>query len=900
MRGGHLSYRRVARRALLFLAIALPLYGSAPAIAADEIIVEDITARAHVSGVGGYDMVKDEATRETFVQEAPPDSFDPFAAHGNVANTGAQEDQSWGYDISTDADSDVDLVEGVLDVHASGKETAALTTAGGGYALSDSGLTWVQVIFAVTGERSASYRLAGTMKKSFIVSGTPTAGCGNGGWVYIVSYTEQKPVVQPLFPSTDPNGTLTFDEEGTLPPGRYALIAGTDVVGPAYAGNGTLTCGGEYDFDFRVDAPWDCTTTTDGVKVGNALACGSTLKPVEAGSKVYSTPDTAWVGGFEIRPRVGGTLVVDTAANQLREEGTGVDVMFAGVAMPVPLGAIPINQTGGEFELGGAGTLEANLLDLPLEGKAKVAWADNGSAATFEMEVDFDKLIADWGTPANPATGAVVDGSGGKLAARLQNGKGFILDAAEVKAGEISVVPRVLRVQRTLTVKDVLLKYALVNGKHTFAGQATLGVPFLKGKIDATGRVSVYDFSVAGGGLSVSGFNRPIPGAAALFLKSVEGDLQFIPSFGFNLGLVATIGPQVAGTELTEITANARGLALASGCTLGQDPIELALVAKLTPVEQAGLGKATLSGTACVYVTSEVLEGRFKAEAALGGGLFPELMGFEGEVVGWISSSALNYEGTGTLRLPGLPDLSGKEVISSKGIAACTELSVFDFFSGGFGYTWGGAAPQAFSGCDLMPWRETVAASPAAASKRRTVAVRRRVPFVGFSAQTRDGAPRLRVTGPRGERFQSPASGNLLIRPGVVIARIPKENRTYVFVRRPSRGRWRIESLGTPITGIRTSNGLAKPRVNGAVRRVRKTQRYALRYRIRPIAGQRVEFFDRADGVARRLGKATRRRRGTVRFKPVAAADRTHVIEATITQNGLPRDRLVVAKYRVR
>jgi hypothetical protein len=68
-----------------------------------------------------------------------------------------------------------------------------------------------------------------------------------------------------------------------------------------------------------------------------------------AGSGVFTTDQQAWVGGFEIQPRPGGKLVVDTHAPAVDEDGAGVDVVFAGFKVPLPVSLLPVTQPTGRF-----------------------------------------------------------------------------------------------------------------------------------------------------------------------------------------------------------------------------------------------------------------------------------------------------------------------------------------------------------------------------------------------------------------------------------------------------------------------------------------------------------------------------------------------------------------------
>lgn len=244
-------------------------------------------------------------------------------------------------------------------------------------------------------------------------------------------------------------------------------------------------------------------------------------------------------------------------------------------------------------------------------------------------------------------------------------------------------------------------------------------------------------------------------------------------------------------------------------------------------------------------------------------------------------------------------ELSGTNLLSTKGIVACAELGLF---AGGVAYPWGGV-PQAITGCDLAPWQvagsaSSTATSAAVAAGRVTVA--RGLPFAGFSAAGATRPPRVRILGPRGESFTSPADRRGRRSREVVFAPVPSENRMYAFVRRPAAGRWRVVGLDGPIRGIRSARGLAEPKITAKVQPVKGAgSKRRLVYRIRPIPGQKVRFYDRADNIVKPIGRPTSRRRGAVVFTPGKSSGRSHTIEAVVTSGRFPRAVRTVARYRL-
>ena len=739
------------------------------------------------------------------------------------------------------------------------------------------------------------------------ITGSPSFAEGRGQSDFDVSFTLDAAANYTLEGSrTDPSfGDIfisfadldltgaSFSHSGTLQPGSYHL----DVSGVARATHSTFLTNvnespdsGEYSLTLRVgDAVSERAVCAD-VTVGHAVAQGCFDETVP-GSGVFETDQKAWVGGFEIQPRPGGKLVLDTLNPGVSEGGAGVDIVFRGRALPLPVSALPVGFAGGTIPFGQPGTL-AFLFDVPVKGSVTVAWDAGGKESKFEAEIEINELTKGIGEPDPSTLGS------GKLKARLVNGTGFKLEEFEVKIDEISVTPARMIVRRQLKLKNLLLKMELrpdaaMVEQPFWTGQAGITLPLTRGELDVTGRAFVFAGRLAGGGLEVDGLNKPIPDTP-LFLQKVGGDLLFQPRFGFTLLIGGSLGPRVRGKLLMDIDGTMQGGELVSDCTAGRDPSKLEFTAKLTPLavlEANGLAKADLTFRTCLYTgTVPAMELTGKAKIDFLGGV----LGYEGSQTGFITTGGANLEGSVKLRIPALPDLNGQAIISTTGIAACADLT---FFEGGFGYAFGGSQPPAaFSGCDLAPFRVT--ASAAALLARTAVATRvpAGLPHAAFAARSRTGAPRVKVTGPGGFKVTSPRGGRALRSRRVVIVPVKHENTTYVIVNDPRPGSWKVESVerGKPLTRVAFASGLDKPKVKVKLRK--SGRRMVLTYTLRAMPGQKVTFSERGGGVARTIGRA-RGRKGKLTFTPTGGTPRRRTIQAEVTQNGLPRDLITVARF---
>lgn len=678
----------------------------------------------------------------------------------------------------------------------------------------------------------------------------------------------------------------TGSPSGTLDPGVYefdgsasvAIQTSQDVSGPQDLHDSKAT-----DFSASLTVTGGCAD----VPVGFAVAQGCFTERGN-GTGVFTTDQPAWVGGFELHPKPGGLLVVDTQAKLIRTEGAGVDTVFDGTAVPIPAELLPVAVPSASIDVGQAGSVE-KVMGLPVKGKLAVTWTGGGKGSTVEGELSLSDLVASFGlfVSTNQSGGSTV---GGKVKLTLTNGTGVEVSSAQASIDELDVVPIVFKNPNTLALKNVLVKYAKQNGKPFWSGQAFIALPLKGGTIDVGGHVDLLDGHVIGGGVAVDNLNKEIPDTP-VFLQKIGGDLQFEPSFGMNLAVSASIGPRTNGKQIVGLdgTLTSGSLVPASDCPNGQDPFELQGVATITALSKTELlPKSTLTMRTCGYVGPNVAQDASMIADLqfVGGGL-----GVKSTTSGFIGRKGFLQEGAAVVSLPLMPKLSGNLIVSNVGLAACGSLG---FFSGGFALRWNGFAPpvpSTLSGCDLTPFRPTTAAR-AAATKRRaiTVAVPPGQRLFAFAARSATGAPRVRVTGPGGT-FANP-DGRAVRSKRVVIVPSDSEHTTYVVVNHPRAGRWRVASIDPrrPLTGVSTARGLPKPRVSGKV--VGRGATRTLVYSAKLIGGEKVTFFD-AD---RSLGSA-RRTRGRLRFRVVQTGRARHTIVAQVTQNGLPRAELTVAHY---
>lgn len=242
--------------------------------------------------------------------------------------------------------------------------------------------------------------------------------------------------------------------------------------------------------------------------------------------------------------------------------------------------------------------------------------------------------------------------------------------------------------------------------------------------------------------------------------------------------------------------------------------------------------------------------------------------------------------------------LSGRGIISDRGIAACVSAKLLVVrVTLGAGADWDDpiGSARVFTGCDFGRWRTVVRPAQAAGPERR-VTIRPGLRAFSLAVVGRGRAPDVELRGPRGEVYSLPASGPMTVAAATGF-RSPVDGTAYFAVGKPSAGTWRIvpRTGSSEITEVRTADGLPEPSVRLTRLAARRGQ-FAYRYAIRRVAGQKVTFVERARGGERRLA-TTSAAGGVLRFSPSDASGTKRSIVALIEQDGQPRANLTLARF---
>ena len=581
------------------------------------------------------------------------------------------------------------------------------------------------------------------------------------------------------------------------------------------------------------------------IDFGPVEAIASCFKRI--GADQWKSSARVRVGGLDIKPGSGSAdIVLDGKDWEIKTTGS-VEVK----AGPVTLWRAPINWRW-KSDVVFKAEKGAFLKGLPFTGELRVQLVRGGV-----------KILANVGLPGT------LGGVTGQTTLRLTNEDGLRLDNLALNIpgfeirGKLGVEAATLTYQRDATDDEV----------GTWAGGATVLIP----KAGLT-RLGIQGYvAISGGALKelsggVDGLNWLI--GEGFFLQRLRARLITYP-FAFGGGAGISFGPQVMGNEAGSLDGD--------------------LLLKLEgPDEYKATGKLRVAEVtmATGYVT--YAPGR----AFDFGGTFQWRkfgVGVEANVDGWVDGvRSFNAHGDSKLSLSSDLWVGGESNLSNAGIAACRRGWGPDV---GWGYSWGDWAPHIFaSSCDVGPWTANRSLARAASASLGTT-VPPDLPVATFAVTGKDAPPRVVLTAPDGLKITTPAGGASLSNDRVLLFQNPADKTTYVAVKAPAAGNWRIDELpgSAAVTGVRHANGLPEPQVSGRV--VASGRRRTLRYAVKPIPGQRVEFTERMPGGRVRVLGTARGRRGRIAIKPAPGPRGKRRIVAQVLQYDLPREELAVASY---
>lgn len=560
------------------------------------------------------------------------------------------------------------------------------------------------------------------------------------------------------------------------------------------------------------------------------------------------------INGLSVRLEPGAKITFDTKARTVESSGT-VTVRAESIVLwqgkidwKIPAGT---TWDVGELDVGKAG---GDLLGFPLKGKAALRL--RRGAAEIPVHVGLPALFG---------------GVSGDVTIAIDNAGGLRVRDLSIKVANAFM--------GVIQVKDLSFTYQA--DEDVWQGAATLILPPQPPGPSLSAAIGFRqgEFDYARGSLTFPGAGIPLDPFSVVYLQRIGFSVETRP----DLKLAGTVGLS-AGPKIGDVRAVGIDGTLSFTFPDGK-PAILRADGKVSVVD--------------IALASAFFELRTNGYIGFGGrlDLNVPLASVKADFSGVMLGTRFNVEagadvcvGEGVLRVCA----GGRAVVSSVGFAGCANVVGL---SGGLGYRWGDT-PELFSGCDVGPYRATIAQAGGGGARTFSVPSGARGAFVAVRGA--GAAPAVAVVGPDGRRVEVPAAPTGPIR-GADFLATRSGDTTWFVLARPAAGAWRVEKLpgsAAPIRAVDHAQALPEPAVRASVRRAAAggSRARVLSYSVEPVPGQRVWFAERGGAAAKVVGVA-RGAAGTLRWTPADGPGGTRRIVAVVEQDGMPRAELPVASY---
>lgn len=583
---------------------------------------------------------------------------------------------------------------------------------------------------------------------------------------------------------------------------------------------------------------------------------------------------TIRLNGLEIVPEKNVKILLNARERTIDTTGAvTVQLRVDDVTIPLFRGELHLNLPGGEPDtttaapgctgtklLGFNSALSAPVLKgFPIKGEIAVFLKEDSVCIPVALELPKE-----------------LGGIRGNAVLQADNTNGLKLDSLEIVAPTIPVGP--------VLIRDLVVSY--MGSTDSWTGSATLTFPpgFTLGA-----KVTFERGAFKGATVTVSPLPWPgTPLFSGVYLNTVTGGFAVDP-------LSLTIGARVGALPTNPPDGYAVAVTGAIKATF-KDPFTLELGAT---GELFGFPVARLD----VLIDSDLY---FQAKADVTFNL--SVASFSGALTAFVDGPRGQFGGELAARLSvfGYDIAKADAVISSIGLGGCGKI---DLVAGeveiGAGYKWGDSIPfgvkTMWGSCELGPYR-LQAPGPrgrgtrAAGDRTFVVAPGSRLASVRVSGV--DGAPDVILVSPSGERItavEPDAPGG--IKGAKAIAGVsPQERATYLAVPKPAPGTWTLEAQPGSPEVAEVGQATPLPAVKVIARVGGSGRARTLVYTVGDAQGRKVTFFEATPRGERLIGVA-KDGRGTLRFASAPGPGGPRVIRALVEQDGIPRDRLQVARY---
>ncbi|HEY4094602.1 MAG TPA: hypothetical protein VGM33_03785, partial [Baekduia sp.] len=451
-------------------------------------------------------------------------------------------------------------------------------------------------------------------------------------------------------------------------------------------------------------------------------------------------------------------------------------------------------------------------------------------------------------------------------------------------------------------VKDLFLKYGdglQIQGKILFTPNGE-GVDIQDFRIDDAGDLQALRLAY------LAGAGSGIPIGPGIYLTKVQGGLDIGPPTYIDAGATVSVGPSAGGGCPTA------GVDAQLDVTWGQAPPAPAVAVDFH-------GQVEL---VCIKVGDATFHADSDGLVTLHGGLALDAgpLSLRADVGAKIKLPDWQVSANATAAIHDIPiigTISGgvKMALSNLGLAACGEVEIWPFghVGGGAGIRFANGIPpltliqliasvDVFTGCDLSDYlplgQSASVAAHGAQAGESTFTMPARAGDTILSIEGAGAAPHVTLRAPGGKSYDFSTATTPVKLPGVGAQVMESQDRTVVTLKDPPAGRWAaVPVAGSPaVVRVRIARVLPKPKVT--VRVSGHGTRRTLSYTIAKLPGQRVRFAEDAPGGLKTIGTVKEGGRGKLRYVLGEANGTSRTIVAQVSQDGLPRVNLTVARYR--
>jgi hypothetical protein len=505
-------------------------------------------------------------------------------------------------------------------------------------------------------------------------------------------------------------------------------------------------------------------------------------------------------------------------------------------------------------------------------------------------------------------------GATGRIDLVILDKTGLELDDLEIRVGVLPLV-------KNFEIGSFFLKYEKLNKRWSGGGYIVIPTPqFTKLQGDFAFS-EITGFERAHG--EIDGLNAPIDTFGTIYLQRIaftfeikgSGELTRVRLGG---GLGASFGPRVGGMDAATVDGD---FLFTFGWPLGIDVEGRVSIAGYdimgAEVGARTNGSVDMSGTIGFGLPfprgakgarkngTKIKVSKFDTNADIFNPF--QIITAKGFARAWVEPQAFNVEAGIALKVIGITVVGANGLMSSKGVAGCGEIVGI---RGGFGYDWVTEKTDLFGdSCDLSRWeperkfapldtngagRQPMAYAAQDTSNAIDVPVGQKALMLKVDGV--GGDPLVTLIAPDGTRYEVPTGEMAVDHEKWFTARHPQADQTYIGVKLPAAGLWRIETQpGSPaIKSVSRSRVLPDPKVDATVRNTGRTR--TIDYKIKPIPGQTVEFAEDGSDTHRTVGVA-KGTSGSLRFVPQEGSGRSRQLVAIVKQNGLPRAHIKLGRF---